>query len=78
MGTKVHHLTNILLLGLAPVAFLGHPSVSFPVDCILGTVIPIHAHIGLNSVISDYVPKALRSKYLFFYQQQSFIYLILT
>lgn len=67
MGTKVHHLTNIILFGLAPVALIGDSSVAFPVDCIIGTVIPIHAHIGLNSVISDYVPKALRSKFLKFY-----------
>jgi succinate dehydrogenase (ubiquinone) membrane anchor subunit len=61
MGTRIHHLSNIILLGLLPVAFIGEPTFQFPVDCVLGTVIPLHAHIGMNSVISDYVPKVLRS-----------------
>lgn len=32
-----------------------------PIDLALGILFPIHSHIGLNYVISDYVPKAARS-----------------
>lgn len=47
------------LLGLLPVAMFFSPSVvSVPVDLTLGVVIPVHAHIGMNHVISDYVPKS--------------------
>jgi succinate dehydrogenase (ubiquinone) membrane anchor subunit len=47
---------------LTPIAFLAGPSpVSQPIDLALGFIIPFHAHIGLNYVISDYVPKASRS-----------------
>ena len=61
IGTKVHHLANILLLGLTPIALFSGPSMlSLPVDVTLGVLIPVHAHIGINYVISDYIPKALR------------------
>ena len=44
-----------------PVALVLSPSViNIPVDVALGLVFPIHAHIGMNYVISDYVPKGLR------------------
>ena len=32
-----------------------------PIDLALGVVIPLHSNIGLNYVISDYVPQALRT-----------------
>lgn len=55
---KLHHLTSVGLMGLMPAAFILSPSVvSVPVDLALGVVIPVHAHIGMNQVISDYVPK---------------------
>jgi succinate dehydrogenase hydrophobic anchor subunit len=62
-GTKVHHLANLLLLGLFPVAVLSDNSsmIALPIDLALGFLVPIHAHIGINYVISDYVPKAMRS-----------------
>ena len=31
-----------------------------PVDIALGVAFPAHAHIGMNYIISDYVPKAAR------------------
>ena len=31
-----------------------------PVDISLGLLFPLHAHIALNAIISDYVPKALK------------------
>mmetsp|Transcript_27856 Transcript_27856/g.61529 ORF Transcript_27856/g.61529 Transcript_27856/m.61529 type:complete len:139 (+) Transcript_27856:36-452(+) len=61
IGTKFHHLANVLLLGLFPVAVISGPSmVSLPIDLALGVLVPAHAHIGINYVISDYVPKAIR------------------
>ncbi len=32
-----------------------------PVDVVLGLLFPFHAHVGMNYVISDYVPKAFRT-----------------
>ena len=55
-------MTNIGLAVLAPTALLLSPSaINLPVDLALGVIIPIHSHIGMNNVISDYVPKPLRS-----------------
>ena len=55
----MYHWTNLGLLGLTPVALFFSPSgVSVPVDFALGLIFPIHAHIGMNNVISDYVPKS--------------------
>lgn len=31
-----------------------------PIDLALGVLIPVHAHVGLNFVVADYVPKATR------------------
>jgi len=59
VGTKFYHLSNSALLIAAPLAFFLSPSIlSFPLDLFLGVVFPLHAHIGFNYIISDYVPKA--------------------
>ena len=34
---------------------------NLPVDLALGVLIPVHSHIGMNGVISDYVPPSMRS-----------------
>uniref|UniRef100_K3WYC4 Succinate dehydrogenase [ubiquinone] cytochrome b small subunit n=1 Tax=Globisporangium ultimum (strain ATCC 200006 / CBS 805.95 / DAOM BR144) TaxID=431595 RepID=K3WYC4_GLOUD len=60
--TKVFHYSSLTLLGLTPVAFILSPSpVAVPVDFALGVLIPIHTHIGMNVVISDYVPQQVRT-----------------
>ena len=62
VGTKFYHLSNSALLITAPLAFFLSPSIlSFPLDLFLGVVFPLHAHIGFNYIISDYVPKASRA-----------------
>lgn len=62
IGTKFYHLSNTTLLVAAPLAFFLSPSIlSFPLDLFLGVVFPLHAHIGFNYIISDYVPKASRA-----------------
>jgi len=53
------------MLGLAiatPISFALAPSmINKPIDLALGVVLPLHSHVGLNYVISDYVPKAFRT-----------------
>ena len=59
---KVYHLTGLVLAVVTPIAFIASPSIiSLPVDYALGLIIPLHAHVGLNYVVTDYVPKAVRS-----------------
>ena len=61
LSTKMYHYTVYGSVALFPVALVLSPSViNIPVDVALGLVFPIHAHIGMNYVISDYVPKGLR------------------
>lgn len=55
---KAYHYSSMALMALTPVAFVLSPSpVAIPVDFALGVLFPVHAHIGMNNVISDYVPK---------------------
>ena len=35
------------------------------VDLALGVAIPVHSHIAINSVLSDYVPKSVLGRVLF-------------
>ncbi|OQR92806.1 hypothetical protein ACHHYP_03185 [Achlya hypogyna] len=46
------------ILGLIPVALALSPSaLNTPVDYALGVLIPVHAHVSMNAVLSDYIPK---------------------
>jgi len=59
---KFYHVSSVALIGLTPLAFILSPSViNMPVDMLLGVLFPLHSHIALNYVISDYIPKASRS-----------------
>lgn len=59
---KALHYSSVALMGLTPVAFVLSPSpLAIPVDFALGVLFPIHAHIGMNNVISDYVPKSAQT-----------------
>ena len=54
----LHHKINLALLGAAPVAFILSPSaLNMPIDVALGIMLPIHGHIGMNMVITDYAKK---------------------
>ena len=45
-------------LALAPVAIVASPSgLNFPVDILMGIIFPLHSHIGMNYVLTDYIPK---------------------
>ena len=56
---KLYHKTHLALLGLTPIAVATSPSLlNVPVDFALALSIPLHAHIGMSWVISDYVNSA--------------------
>merc|ERR1711907_520075 len=56
----LYHKTNLLAIGLTPLAFVVPESVPV-LPCVLnvflGVVFPIHGHIGMAGVLTDYVPK---------------------
>ena len=59
---KMYHKSMMALAVLTPVSFVLSPSpMNKPIDLALGVLFPFHSHVGLNYVISDYVPKAMRS-----------------
>ena len=65
-GSKVvlkrYHQGAVILAVLAPAAFMISPSpYNMPIDLALGFIFPLHAHVGLNAVVSDYVPKVLQT-----------------
>ncbi|CAM9507595.1 unnamed protein product [Scytosiphon promiscuus] len=61
LGTKLYHAVNMVVLAGVPAAVATSPSaLTMPLDIVLGIAMPLHAHIGVNYVISDYVPKASR------------------
>jgi len=54
----LHHKINYALIALTPVALVLSPSaLSMPFDIALGIVLPIHSHISMNMVITDYAKK---------------------
>ncbi|KAJ1452015.1 CybS-domain-containing protein [Pelagophyceae sp. CCMP2097] len=59
LATSYYHAINLGLLGLTPVALAAPSALNFPLDMALAVFFPLHAHIGMNYVISDYVPKFL-------------------
>lgn len=62
IGTKYFHMSALALMALVPTAIAYSPSsLNTPVDLLLGLVIPFHSHVGMNGVVSDYVPKAYRT-----------------
>mmetsp|Transcript_8280 Transcript_8280/g.13409 ORF Transcript_8280/g.13409 Transcript_8280/m.13409 type:complete len:158 (-) Transcript_8280:1158-1631(-) len=53
----VFHKLNMGLMVLTPVAFLVAPTpLAMPVDIGLSLVIPLHAHIGMSWIFTDYLP----------------------
>ena len=47
------------LMGIAPIALVATQSVQFPLDLVLGLALPLHGHIGMNQVITDYAKKVV-------------------
>ena len=63
-GLRLYHKLNFALIGLGPLALMLSPSqLSFPVDLLLGVIIPLHGHVGGNDVISDYAKKITKAKW---------------
>ena len=61
-GLHLYHKLNLALIGLGPLALMLSPSsLNFPVDLLLGVMIPLHGHVGGNDVISDYGKKISKS-----------------
>lgn len=59
---KIFHKSALVLTALAPAALMFAPhSANAPIDYLLAIVIPFHSHVGLNHVVADYVPKAMRT-----------------
>ncbi|KAG7381966.1 hypothetical protein PHYPSEUDO_005437 [Phytophthora pseudosyringae] len=62
LSVKLQHLTSVGLMAAVPLAFVLSPSpLALPVDLAMGVILPVHAHIGMNNVISDYVPQNVRT-----------------
>ena len=63
-GLRLYHKLNFALIGLGPIALMLSPSsLNFPVDVLLGVMIPLHGHIGGNDVISDYAHKITKANW---------------
>jgi len=57
LATNFYHKVNAATLALTPIAFILPESFTMPIDIALGILFPIHSHIGLNYVVTDYLPK---------------------
>ena len=58
---RIYHISGKALIVLTPLALIMSPSaLNMPVDLALGVIFPFHAHVGMNYIVSDYVPKAAR------------------
>ena len=60
-GMHLYHQLNIAAIGLGPLALMAPSSLTFPIDLVLGVVIPLHSHMGCNDVISDYSKKVTKA-----------------
>mmetsp|Transcript_25928 Transcript_25928/g.33621 ORF Transcript_25928/g.33621 Transcript_25928/m.33621 type:complete len:177 (+) Transcript_25928:146-676(+) len=59
-ATKFFHATQTGLLVSFPLIFIAGPPLSTPIDLALGIAMPIHGHIAMNYVLSDYGPKLFK------------------
>lgn len=60
LAKGIYHKLNFAIMAIVPIAFVAPSAVSTPIDVLLAATLPLHGHIGMNFVISDYVPKHLR------------------
>mmetsp|Transcript_31752 Transcript_31752/g.61170 ORF Transcript_31752/g.61170 Transcript_31752/m.61170 type:complete len:129 (-) Transcript_31752:458-844(-) len=59
---KLIHQSSWACAGLFPLGmYMGPGILSWPVDMALGVALPVHSHIMMNNVISDYAPKISKS-----------------
>lgn len=57
---RLYHGSGLVLAGLVPLAFISPSTITMPMDIAASILIPFHSHVGLNYVVSDYVPQARR------------------
>ena len=57
----MYHATGIGLAVLTPAAFLLPATATMPFDMLLGVLFPLHGHVAMNHVVTDYVPKGARA-----------------
>ena len=57
LGVRMYHYVNLGLLGLTPVSLVSPAPMQFVMDMALAIALPLHGHIGMNYVLTDYVPK---------------------
>eukprot|EP00968_Pinguiococcus_pyrenoidosus_P001546 scaffold69_cov248-Pinguiococcus_pyrenoidosus.AAC.40 len=57
IGTNMYHVINNVTLFVTPLAFILPQGYTMPIDLALNVLFPIHGHIGLNYVVTDYLPK---------------------
>ena len=53
---EIQHYTSYALAAGVPLALVAGAPVSGALDAALGVIIPLHAHVGLRSIIVDYAP----------------------
>ena len=53
---NIFHKTSLSLLVITPIAFLVPQQMTMPFDILMAIAFPLHAHIGLNWIITDYLP----------------------
>ena len=54
---QIYHKINIGLLVATPAALLIGGPLQMPLDLALGLALPVHGHIGMNMVLTDYAKK---------------------
>jgi succinate dehydrogenase (ubiquinone) membrane anchor subunit len=59
---KIYHNSSLALAGLVPLAVFQQQGDLFgrAVDVGLNVALPVHSHIAMNYVVTDYVPKGIR------------------
>lgn len=59
---KLYHNSSLALAGLVPLAVFQQQGDAFGrvVDAGLNVAVPIHSHIAMNYVVTDYIPKSIR------------------
>eukprot|EP00656_Telonema_subtile_P053697 TRINITY_DN7839_c0_g1_i3.p3 TRINITY_DN7839_c0_g1~~TRINITY_DN7839_c0_g1_i3.p3 ORF type:complete len:100 (-),score=26.66 TRINITY_DN7839_c0_g1_i3:218-517(-) len=51
----LYHKSNMVCAAITPIALMVP---NLPCDVVLSVVFPMHAYVGLHTVVSDYVPSA--------------------
>eukprot|EP01031_Cornospumella_fuschlensis_P034171 gene34171-41363_t len=58
---KIYHSSALILAAVTPVALLAPTNpLTMPIDVAISVLIPLHSHVAMNYVVSDYVPRKFR------------------